>query len=202
MRESQSIWCYNVDFVKRNNVCSKTGMLSSEMMLKISSLSNSISLMRKEVQKKIRASCLISLRGCLFGREQKSFIYKRSIQEEDGDDKDTFDMWDITAEDVERIRQFLTPNLPKVIEYVIQPLILKTLHTTPPNEGYVALATRPILDDILEEFGNKILNVTIVDEEADFNPTMDIEELEKLLAKDPQSHYTKIQVLVEIEQNS
>nr|GEX95517.1 hypothetical protein [Tanacetum cinerariifolium] len=35
-----------------------------------------ISLMRKEVQKKTSASCLISLRGCLFGRELKSFIYK------------------------------------------------------------------------------------------------------------------------------
>nr|GEV71347.1 reverse transcriptase domain-containing protein [Tanacetum cinerariifolium] len=35
-----------------------------------------ISLMRKEVQKKTSASCLISLRGFLFGRELKSFIYK------------------------------------------------------------------------------------------------------------------------------
>nr|GEU29759.1 hypothetical protein [Tanacetum cinerariifolium] len=31
----------------------------------------------KEVQKKMCAQCLISLRGCLVGREQKSFIYKR-----------------------------------------------------------------------------------------------------------------------------
>ncbi|GJV96096.1 hypothetical protein Tco_1547673 [Tanacetum coccineum] len=31
-------------------------------------------------------------------------------QEEDGDDEDTFDMWDITAEDVERIRKFF--NVP------------------------------------------------------------------------------------------
>ncbi|GJV41277.1 hypothetical protein Tco_1419717 [Tanacetum coccineum] len=75
-------------------------------------------------------------------------------QKEDGDDRDTFDMWDITVEDVERIRQFLTPNVPEVIEDVIQPLIPKTLHTTPPNEGYVAPATKPILDDLLEEFGN------------------------------------------------
>ncbi|GJZ58992.1 hypothetical protein Tco_0614808 [Tanacetum coccineum] len=112
----------------------------------------------------------------------------------DGDDRDTFDMWDITVDEVERIRQFLTPNVPEVIEDVIQPLIPKTLHTTPPNKGYVALVTIPILDDLLEEFGNESLNVTIVDEEADFNPTKDIEELEKLLAKDPQSHYTEIQV--------
>ncbi|GJT67922.1 hypothetical protein Tco_1019402 [Tanacetum coccineum] len=116
-------------------------------------------------------------------------------QKEDGDDRDTFDMWDITVEDVERIRQFLTPNVPEVIEDVIQPLIPKTLHTTPPNEGYVAPATKPILDDLLEEFGNEILNVTIVDEEADFNPIKDIEELERLLAKDALSHYTEIQQL-------
>nr|GEZ07455.1 hypothetical protein [Tanacetum cinerariifolium] len=34
-----------------------------------------ISLMRKEVQKKASASCLIGLRGCQFGKELKSFIY-------------------------------------------------------------------------------------------------------------------------------
>ncbi|GKD41200.1 hypothetical protein Tco_1261407, partial [Tanacetum coccineum] len=33
--------------------------------------------------------------------------------EEDGDDRDTFDMWDIMIGDVERIRQFLTPNVPE-----------------------------------------------------------------------------------------
>ncbi|GJS78611.1 hypothetical protein Tco_0728492 [Tanacetum coccineum] len=37
-------------------------------------------------------------------------------QEDDGNDRDTFDIWDITAEDVERIRQFFTPNVPDVIE--------------------------------------------------------------------------------------
>ncbi|GJT59634.1 rRNA-processing protein FCF2-like protein [Tanacetum coccineum] len=37
-------------------------------------------------------------------------------QEDDGNDRDTFDIWDITTEDVERIRQFFTPNVPDVIE--------------------------------------------------------------------------------------
>ncbi|GKD11271.1 hypothetical protein Tco_1190956 [Tanacetum coccineum] len=115
-------------------------------------------------------------------------------QEEDGDDKDTFDMWDITVEDIERIRQFLTPNVPEVIEDVIQPLILKTLHTTPPNEDYVTPATKSILDEHLEKFGDEILNVTMVDEGSDFNPDKDIEELEKLLANDPKPHYMEIQV--------
>ncbi|GKB37670.1 hypothetical protein Tco_0882612 [Tanacetum coccineum] len=56
-------------------------------------------------------------------------------------------------------------------ENVIQPLILKILHTTPPNEDYVAPATKLILDDLLEDFGDEILNVTMVDEGATCNPT-------------------------------
>ncbi|GJT77845.1 hypothetical protein Tco_1044570 [Tanacetum coccineum] len=61
------------------------------------------------------------------------------------------------------------------------------------NKNYVAPATKSILDDLLEEFREEILNVTMVDEGADFNPTKDIEELEKLLANDPKSHYIEIQ---------
>ncbi|GKB08001.1 hypothetical protein Tco_0836285, partial [Tanacetum coccineum] len=110
------------------------------------------------------------------------------------DDRDTFDMRDFTVEDVEGIRQFFTHNVPNVIENVEQPLIPKTQHTTPPNEDYVAPATKSILDDLLEEFREEILNVTMVDEGADFNPNKDIEELEKLLANDPKPHYMEIQV--------
>nr|GEX10987.1 hypothetical protein [Tanacetum cinerariifolium] len=62
---------------KRDKVCaSRLECFRSETMLMISSLSNRISLMRKEVHKKTSALSLISLRGCLFGREQKPFIYK------------------------------------------------------------------------------------------------------------------------------
>ncbi|GKC12744.1 hypothetical protein Tco_1009526 [Tanacetum coccineum] len=57
----------------------------------------------------------------------------------------------------------------------------------------LAPATKSILDELLEEFGDEIMNVTMVDEEVDSNPTRDIEELERLLAKDPQSHFTEIQ---------
>ncbi|GKC90989.1 hypothetical protein Tco_1151638 [Tanacetum coccineum] len=46
-------------------------------------------------------------------------------------------------------------------------------------------ATKSILDELLEEFSDEILNVTMVDEEANFNPTRDIKELERLLAKYP-----------------
>ncbi|GJY01022.1 hypothetical protein Tco_0359174, partial [Tanacetum coccineum] len=113
-------------------------------------------------------------------------------QEEDGDNGDTFDMWDIMVEDVERIRKFF--NVPNEIDEVVQPLILEPIHTTPPNDDYVAPATKSILDELLEEFEDVILNVTMDDEEADFNPTKDLEELERLLAEEPQSNFTEIQV--------
>ncbi|GJU20319.1 hypothetical protein Tco_1153661 [Tanacetum coccineum] len=111
--------------------------------------------------------------------------------EVDGDDGDTFDMWDIMVEDVEWIRKcFNVPN------EIVQPLIPEHIHTTPPNDDYVAPVTKSILDELLdellEEFGNEILNVTMVDEEAAFNPTNDLEELERLLAMRPQSNFTKI----------
>ncbi|GJU26538.1 hypothetical protein Tco_1165159 [Tanacetum coccineum] len=105
-----------------------------------------------------------------------------------------YNMYDITVEDVERIRQLLIPNLPDVMDDVIQPSISKTIHTTPPDRDYVAPATKSILDELLEEFSDEILNVTMVDKEDDFNPTKDIKELERLLANNPQSHFTKIQV--------
>ncbi|GJV66932.1 hypothetical protein Tco_1482441 [Tanacetum coccineum] len=76
-------------------------------------------------------------------------------QEEDCDDEDTFDMWDITVEDVEWIRKFF--NVPEEIDEIVQPLIPEPIHTIPPNGDYVALATKSILDELLEEFGDEIL---------------------------------------------
>ncbi|GJS05673.1 hypothetical protein Tco_0322181 [Tanacetum coccineum] len=111
-------------------------------------------------------------------------------QEEDGDDGDIFDMWDITVEDVERIRKFF--YVPDEIDEIVQPLIPESIHTTPPNDDYVAPATKPILDKLLEEFGDEILNVATIDEEAD--PTKDLEELERLLAMRPKSNFREIQV--------
>ncbi|GKE78064.1 hypothetical protein Tco_1544184, partial [Tanacetum coccineum] len=97
----------------------------------------------------------------------------------DDDDGDTYDIWDITIEDVERIRQFLMPNVPDKMDNVILPLIPQPIHTTPPNDDYVALATKLILDELLEEFDEEIRNVTMVDNET---------------AKDPQSHFMEIKV--------
>ncbi|GJW30816.1 hypothetical protein Tco_0047691 [Tanacetum coccineum] len=77
---------------------------------------------------------------------------------------------------------------------IVQPVIPKPIHTTPPNDDYVAPTTKLILDELLEEFGDEILNVAIIDEEADFNPTKDLKELERLLAMRPQSNFMEIQV--------
>ncbi|GKA71584.1 hypothetical protein Tco_0777723 [Tanacetum coccineum] len=63
-------------------------------------------------------------------------------------------------------------------------------HTTPPNDDYVAPATKSILDELLEEFDDEILNVATIDEEAD--PTKDLEELKRLLAMRPQLNFMKI----------
>ncbi|GKB34548.1 hypothetical protein Tco_0879490 [Tanacetum coccineum] len=89
------------------------------------------------------------------------------------------------------IRKFF--NVPDEIDEIVQPLIPEPIHTTPPNEDYVASATKLILDELLDEFGDEILNVTVVDDEVDFNPTKDLEELERLLAEEPHSNFMKIQ---------
>ncbi|GJY87692.1 hypothetical protein Tco_0502320 [Tanacetum coccineum] len=83
-------------------------------------------------------------------------------------------------------------QVPHVMDDVIQPSIPQTIHTTPPNKDYVASANKSISDELLEEFEDKILNVTMVDKEADFNPTKDIEELGRLIAIDNESSFTKI----------
>nr|GEU65166.1 MAK10-like protein [Tanacetum cinerariifolium] len=94
-----------------------------------------------------------------------------------------------SVEDVERIKQFF--NVPDETDEVIQPLIPQPIHITLPIDDYVAPDTKSILNELLED---KILNVTLVDKEADFNHTKDIEELEKFLANEPQSHVTDIHV--------
>ncbi|GJU44437.1 hypothetical protein Tco_1201703 [Tanacetum coccineum] len=144
----------------------------------------------EEVQQIImrqRLTLFTGIRDSIWEQDDDS----KEDHEEDGDG-DTFDMWDITIEDVERIRKFF--NVPDEIDEIVQPLIPEPIHTTPPNDDYVAPATKSILDELLEEFRDEILNVTMVDDEADFNPTKDLEELERLLAQEPQSNFTKIQV--------
>ncbi|GJW81370.1 hypothetical protein Tco_0145345 [Tanacetum coccineum] len=69
-------------------------------------------------------------------------------QEEDDDDGDTFDIWDITVEDLERIKKFF--NVPDEIDDIVQLLIPEPIHTTPPNDDYVAPVTKSMLDELLE----------------------------------------------------
>ncbi|GJX77689.1 hypothetical protein Tco_0324500 [Tanacetum coccineum] len=111
------------------------------------------------------------------------------------------DLFRIGVENLKRIRQDKFQNSKCEQDVDLEedheedePLIPEPIHTTPPNDDYVASATKSILDELLEEFGDEILNVTMVYEEADFNPTKDLEELERLLAKEPQSNFTEIQV--------
>nr|GEU57656.1 hypothetical protein [Tanacetum cinerariifolium] len=66
--------------------------------------------------------------------------------------------------------QFLMPNVPDEMDEVIRPLIPQPIHTTSPNDDYVAPATKSILDEILEEFRDEIMNVTMDDEEAAKDP--------------------------------
>ncbi|GKC87795.1 hypothetical protein Tco_1148444 [Tanacetum coccineum] len=47
---------------------------------------------------------------------------------------------------------------------VMQPLIPQTVHITPPDDDYVALATNLILHKQLNEFGKEFSDMTRVDE--------------------------------------
>ncbi|GJZ32713.1 hypothetical protein Tco_0578149, partial [Tanacetum coccineum] len=127
----------------------------------------------------------------------------KEIKEDEGDG------CDITVEDVERLRKILTPsihalpivqpymplgvvcNKEKIIreeerdydislqDHVMQPLTPQTVHIIPPNDDYVALATNPILNKHLNEFGEEFADNTRVSEKIDSNPVNDLKELLK-----------------------
>nr|GEV31280.1 retrovirus-related Pol polyprotein from transposon TNT 1-94 [Tanacetum cinerariifolium] len=82
---------------------------------------------------------------------------------------------DPQAKDKELSLEEIFNDLFKVIRQIL----------TPPDDAYDAPATNPVLDELLEEFRDELLVNTVVDKEADYNPTRDVEELERLLAKDP-----------------
>nr|GEX23235.1 hypothetical protein [Tanacetum cinerariifolium] len=85
-------------------------------------------------------------------------------------------------------------QVPYVMDTIIQPLIPQPIHVTPPNKYYVALTSRPILDELLEEFKDEIFNITVVEEE--------VEELERLIATDHESSSTKIKDRATIAKSS
>ncbi|GJT80089.1 hypothetical protein Tco_1054431 [Tanacetum coccineum] len=117
-------------------------------------------------QEKVQNGCDIDT-----SRDRNHESEKEEAQVED-DDGDTYDIWDITVKDVERIKQFF--NILDETDELIQPLIPQPIHITPPIDDYVAPTTKSILNELLED---KILNVTMVDKEANFNPTKDIRNL-------------------------
>ncbi|GJW38498.1 hypothetical protein Tco_0064343 [Tanacetum coccineum] len=79
--------------------------------------------------------------------EQDVDMEKEEVEVEDDDDGDTYDIWHITVKDVERIRKFLMPNVPDELD-------------------------KSILDELLEEFNDEIMNVTMVNEEAAKDPQL------------------------------
>nr|GFB06309.1 hypothetical protein [Tanacetum cinerariifolium] len=77
----------------------------------------------------------------------------------------------------------------KVMGDVMQSFTSQAIHITPPDDACVVSATNHILDELLKEFGDELLDTTMVDGDADCNPIMDIEDLVQLLAKDPHSSF-------------
>ncbi|GJT09335.1 reverse transcriptase domain-containing protein [Tanacetum coccineum] len=136
-------------------------------------------------------------------------IYVIGIPEEiKKDEGDMNEGYDITFEDVERLRKILTPpihalpNLKPIVQpymplglvcnkvkvvreeepdydHVMQPLTPQTVHITPPDDDYVASATNPILNKHLKEFGEEFADNTRVSEKIDSNPVNDLKELLK-----------------------
>ncbi|GKA53935.1 hypothetical protein Tco_0752884 [Tanacetum coccineum] len=92
------------------------------------------------------------------------------------EDVDDINVWEkeeaqvVREEEPDNDIDSISIQVPDVMDNVIQPLILQSIHTTP--------ATKSILDELLDEFSDEIMNITMVDEEADFNPTRDLEELD------------------------
>nr|GEU62741.1 hypothetical protein [Tanacetum cinerariifolium] len=120
------------------------------------------------------------------GAENLIGVKQEEAKVEDCDKRDIYDIWDVTIEDVERIRLLLTPAVHTLLEF--DPVVQLYVPLIPfPDEVKVVRQ-----EELLEEFGDEILNITVVDEEADINLTKEIKELERLIATDHESSFTKI----------
>ncbi|GJY83223.1 hypothetical protein Tco_0496599 [Tanacetum coccineum] len=73
----------------------------------------------------------------------------------------------------------------EVMDDVVKPFTSHAIYITPPDDAYVVPTTNPILDELLKEFGDELLDTTMLNDGEDCNPIKDIEELERILAKDP-----------------
>ncbi|GJR61997.1 hypothetical protein Tco_1504159 [Tanacetum coccineum] len=86
-------------------------------------------------------------------------VHKLKAQEDEGD----MDVgWNITVEDIERLREEEQDYDIPLHDGVMQPLIPQTVHITPPDDDYVAPATSPTLDMQLNEFGKEYYDITRV----------------------------------------
>ncbi|GJV75744.1 hypothetical protein Tco_1507328 [Tanacetum coccineum] len=97
------------------------------------------------------------------GAENLRGMKQEEAKVEDCDEGNMDDIWDIMVEDVESLRQ------------------------EEPDNDIGSIPTQ-----LLEEFEDKILDITVVDEEDDFNSTRDIEELERLISIDYELSFTEI----------
>ncbi|GKE35587.1 hypothetical protein Tco_1454909, partial [Tanacetum coccineum] len=97
------------------------------------------------------------------------------------DEGDMNDGYDITVDDVERLRKILTPSIHTLLnlEPIVQPYMPLIVHIAPPDDDYVAPATNPILNKLLNEFGEEFADNTRVFEKIDSNPVNDLKELLK-----------------------
>ncbi|GKB02236.1 hypothetical protein Tco_0830325, partial [Tanacetum coccineum] len=77
-------------------------------------------------------------------------------------------------------------NMDEILDIIIEDVEMLRHILTPPD---IAPTTDPILDELLEEFRDELLNFSMVDEDTDFIPTRDIEELEQLLTEYPRLYF-------------
>ncbi|GKD50040.1 hypothetical protein Tco_1279016 [Tanacetum coccineum] len=118
---------------------------------------------------------------------------------EDCDEGNMDNIWGITVKDVERIRQLLTPTIHTLPEPdpVVQPYVplipfpdeVKVVREEEPDNNIDSIYIH--VPDVTDDLRDEILYIIVVDEEAEFNPTMDIEELERLIAIDHESFFYK-----------
>ncbi|GJS48109.1 putative cytosolic NADP isocitrate dehydrogenase [Tanacetum coccineum] len=66
-------------------------------------------------------------------------------------------------------------HVSEVTNEVMQHLTSQTIYITPPGDAYVALATNPILVELLNEFYDDLLSASLTDEEAGCNPMRDVD---------------------------
>ncbi|GKB66860.1 hypothetical protein Tco_0928272 [Tanacetum coccineum] len=91
--------------------------------------------------------------------------------------KDSLDDVDIKQLD-ENIHVFQDYDIP-IQDHIMQPLTPQTVHITPLDDNYVALATNPILNKHLNDFGEEFVDNTRVSKKIDSNPVNDLKELLK-----------------------